>query len=578
MSLTAVNLALKAFPAVAALRHVGSIISSYLDGSVLIPLDQACLMGSTRLLDRIWQNSNPETERSTIWSLCSYLRTDIHYYRFQFTKSLRVAVKHGDLGIVKWILGHLSGCTAEEGVVEDAALCGRMEILQYLLEYGRYEEQDDGKRNTILWGGDDMANAIKEGHAEVAHWLYENTRDVPRNLDRVMEFAVQQGDMNLVQWLLDVVYEEADSFLPSPSINAAAGSHLEMLQWVFEHFPTGDSESALQRAAKNGRLDMVQWLVEKGITTGTRYAVEEACEQGHLDVVQWLLERGDVSYPHSAMKLAVENGHLDIVKYLCEIDLACKPKRMMLSAALFGHLHVIQWLLEKYDNQLFPWIDPSTATTPSNRTQRSSQSAMDKAAGNGHFHIVKFLHELAVEMQAKGESGYPTCTTWAPTLAAMMGHLEIAKWLRENYPALGFSPSTSSMTARNGNLKMLQWLHYEQNAEWSTEAMDSAAENGHLEVVKWLHENRDEGCTMKAMTCAARNGHLKVLRWLQLNRSEGFTADAMEFAVAREHFEVLLFLRAHGLEECSSIAKLYASHKQPHVKAWLEVQYPDSGL
>ncbi|KAG1703744.1 hypothetical protein DVH05_006759 [Phytophthora capsici] len=109
--------------------------------------------------------------------------------------------------------------------------------------------------------------------------------------------------------------------------------------------------------------------------------------------------------------------------------------------------------------------------------------------------------------------------------------------------------------------------------------MDSAAENGHLHVVKWLHENRDEGCTTKAMTCAARNGHLKVVRWLQLNRSEGFTADAIELVVVREHFEALLFLRAHGLEECSSVVRLYTSdHKQPHMKAWLEDHYSDTGL
>ncbi|KAG1703745.1 hypothetical protein DVH05_006760 [Phytophthora capsici] len=355
--LTAVNLALKPFPVVAALRHVSAKISSYLDASVSIPLDQACLMGSTRLLDRIWQNSDPETEKGTSWSLCQYLRTDIHYYRFQFTKSLRMAVKRGDLDIVKWILERFSGCTAGEEVVEEAALGGRMEILQYLLEYGRCEEHN---RNTILWGGDDMTNAIRAGHGEVAHWLYDTIPECPRNLDRVMEFAVQQGDMDLVRWLLDVVYEEAESFLPFPSMSAAAvGGHLEMLQWIFEHYPTGDSEFALLEAAKNGRLDMVQWLVEKEITTGARSAVEAAYERGHLNVVQWLLERGDVSYPHSAVKLAVENGHLGIIKYLCEVDLASKPTRMMLHAACFGHLHVIQWLLEQYGNQLFPWVDPS---------------------------------------------------------------------------------------------------------------------------------------------------------------------------------------------------------------------------
>ncbi|KAL3665630.1 hypothetical protein V7S43_009664 [Phytophthora oleae] len=292
--LTTVNLALKPFPAVSALNHLGLSISSYLDGSVMIPLDEACLTGSTRLLDRIWQNSDPEVAQGTSWSLCRYLRADINYYRFQFTKSLRAAVDLGKLDTVRWVLEHFSGCTADAEVVEEAACRGRMEILQYLLEYGRFEQADD-KRNIILWGGDGMANAIREGHGEVARWLYENTPDAPRNLDHVMEFAVRQGDMNLVQWLLDVVYE-AEILLPPPSMNdAASGGHMEMLQWISEEGFGGDSNSALEGAAKNGRLDMVQSLVENEITKGDREAVQAACGGGHLHVVQWLLERGGVS-------------------------------------------------------------------------------------------------------------------------------------------------------------------------------------------------------------------------------------------------------------------------------------------
>ncbi|KAL3661966.1 LON peptidase N-terminal domain and RING finger protein 2 [Phytophthora oleae] len=279
-----------------------------------------------------------------------------------------------------------------------------------------------------------------------------------------------------------------------------------------------------------------------------------------------------VSYPHFAANYAIHQGHLHIVTYLCEAGLAYKPERMMLDAASYGHLHVIKWFLEKYGNKLFPSVDPS-------RIERPSQSAMDRAASNGHFHVLEFLHALAVDMQANEKSGGPTCTNWALTSAATMGHLEIVQWLRKNYPTLCFSPSTTSMTARNGNLEMLQWLHHEQQVEWSSDAMDSAAENGHLSVVKWLHENCDEGCTTKAMNYAARNGHLKVVRWLQLNRSEGFTVDALDFAVNREHFEVLLFLRAHGSEECSTAAKLFArEHKQPHILTWLEDQYPDTGM
>ncbi|KAG3016484.1 hypothetical protein PC119_g11358 [Phytophthora cactorum] len=99
--LAAVTLVLKPFPAVAALDHVATRISSYLDDLMVTPLDEVCSIGSSRLLNRIWENSDPEAETVSRSSLCQYLRADIHFYRFQFTKSLRTAAKRGDLSIIQ---------------------------------------------------------------------------------------------------------------------------------------------------------------------------------------------------------------------------------------------------------------------------------------------------------------------------------------------------------------------------------------------------------------------------------------------------------------------------------------------
>ncbi|KAF4142663.1 Ankyrin repeats (many copies) [Phytophthora infestans] len=523
--LVTITLALTPFPAVAALHHVATCISSYLDGSMMIPFDEACSTGSIRLLDRIWETSDPDAETATTWSLSQYLRADTHYHRFQFNKALLVEI------MIK------------------------------------------NKINVILWGGDDIINAIAEGHGRVAKWLYENTPDARRNFDTVMKYAVLHGDRSLAQWLLDVVYT-AEPLLPPPSMDdAAAGGHMEMLQWIYDQSYGGCSDNALEGAAKNGRLDMVQWLVEKGITKGSREAVQAACSEGHLSVVRWLLERGNVPYPHFAMNCAVRQGHLNIVKYLGEVGIASAPSLMLIDAAMNGHLHLIKWLLEKYNAlELFPKVDPT-------RFGRSSQTAMDRAANNGHLHVLKFLYSVAVEMQNEGKSEGPTCTSWALQSAASMGHLEVVKWLQKHYPNLCFAPSTTIMVARNGNLEMLQWHHDRDDVEWSADVMDSAAENGHLAVVKWLHKNRSEGCTTNAMDYSARNGHLKVVRWLQLHRSEGCTVDAMDFAAGREHFEVLLFLRAHRREGCTATAKIFArEHEQWHIRKWLKEHYPESGL
>ncbi|KAF4030366.1 Ankyrin repeats (3 copies) [Phytophthora infestans] len=341
-SLTAVTLALTTFPAVAALDHVAICISSYLDGSMTIPFDEACSHGSIRLLDRIWENGDPDAKAATIWSLSQYLRANTHYHRFQFSKALRKAVEREDLDIVQWILEHFSDCTAGVEVVEEAARHGRLEILQCLLECDSRRDHKKSKRNVIYWGGDDIANAIAEGHGRVAKWLHENTPDARHNFDTVMKYAVRHGDQLLIQWLVDVVYT-AEPFLPLPSMDdAAAGGHMEMLLWIYDQSYGGCSDNALEGAAKNGQLDMVQWLVEKGITKGSREAVQAACAEVHLSVVRWLLERGNVPYPHFAMNCAIRQGHLNIVKYLSEAGIANAPSLMLIDAALNGHQHLIK--------------------------------------------------------------------------------------------------------------------------------------------------------------------------------------------------------------------------------------------
>ncbi|KAE9083309.1 hypothetical protein PF010_g21265 [Phytophthora fragariae] len=341
----------------------------------MIPLASACSFGPIRLLDRIWENSRPESTKGASWSLSHFLRSDVHYHRFQFSKSLLAAVARGDLSVVRWLLERFSGCTTDVAVVEEDARCGRREILEFLLEYESQEDDSvdernvivwggDGvdERNVIVWGGDDMANAIEAGHGEMVRWLYESTPDAERNLSAVMGLAVRQGDMSLIQWLMNTVYT-VERDLPPPSMNdAAAGGHMEILQWIFEHNFGGDCSYALEGAAKNGRADMVTWLVENGITKGAREAVQVACGEGHLSVVRWLLGRKLVQYPHFAMGCAIREGHLDVVKYLCEVGITYEPSRMLIDAASCGQLDVLPLHVEDCRTTL-PWTEqPATGT------------------------------------------------------------------------------------------------------------------------------------------------------------------------------------------------------------------------
>jgi len=84
------------------------------------------------------------------------------------------------------------------------------------------------------------------------------------------------------------------------------------------------------------------------------------------------------------------------------------------------------------------------------KNEGCTKAAMDSAATNGHFEIVKFLHENRTE----------GCSTDAMDFAAMNGHSEIVKFLAEN------------------------------RTEGCLDAMDLATENGHLNLAEWLYEQQ----------------------------------------------------------------------------------------
>jgi len=89
-----------------------------------------------------------------------------------------------------------------------------------------------------------------------------------------------------------------------------------------------------------------------------------------------------------------------------------------------------------------------------------------------------------------------------------------------NYP--GATTNIMDITAQNGNLDMLIWLHEHRKEGCSTWAMDWAAVNGHLEVVKWLHKNNKIG-TYRTTLWALENGHVHILDYLKEEKILDFT-------------------------------------------------------
>ena len=122
------------------------------------------------------------------------------------------------------------------------------------------------------------------------------------------------------------------------------------------------------------------------------------------------------------------------------------------------------------------------------------------------------------------------------------------------------------IASRNGNLRILQWLHQEGaafNADGpqGDNAFHLACWNGHVKVMDFLYNRafvdakskNDEG--LSPAHVAARRGHIGALKWLACNGMNLFTQDHYGYTpadhVPREHKHIRSYLRGIQFGEIS---------------------------
>ncbi|KAE9076700.1 hypothetical protein PF005_g11339 [Phytophthora fragariae] len=236
-----------------ALLVLGPLVSTFLGPSPHLSLSEACTLASTSLLDWMWSLScTSEARRAAGWRLSDYLRSEPHYYHWQFWKATKVAAERGDLALVSWLVAHFSSCTVSVEVVEAAAQNGHLGVLQFLLEHdaGRYCRHKHTAMTT-----QDEEPAIENGHSDVGRWLYTHA---PHELDAeeirlAIEASLKVGDMELASFLLPPSERLVDFayMVDRPEV-------IEMMldAGILRENP-GAAAASIRRLAKSGRLDLM---------------------------------------------------------------------------------------------------------------------------------------------------------------------------------------------------------------------------------------------------------------------------------------------------------------------------------
>lgn len=414
-----------------------------------------------------------------------------------------------------------------------------------------------------------LVDVDRPGHLAFMQWLFQRKELYSVHFDyKLLTNAVEFSDLDMLQWLLGTTLFESSSelflgahcsfgssakicekrwpkdyfsvsepcfYLPDPlevteahlrvfrwlnteykwkhsqyrdqwancvALHAASCNSFEMIQ-VLEGIKVPQSRPLFHRqilaktdrlrlpmwlAAFHGYLEMVQWLHAQGGKLNANDCMEGAAAGGQLEIVQWLHQNQPYqSYGPSKeiMDVAAWNGHLDIVQWLDNNapEYSCTENALDM-AATRGHLPVVQWL-------------------HANRCEGSTSKAMDGAIENGHLDVVQWLHCN----RYGGFSQEPI------DKAIASGHVEIVAFLRRNWAEFHVSSSALVKVARNGHLRMIQWLQTNAMPMWPQNALDAAASHAHEDVVKYLVVNCKLHCGQRMMDYARQTGLFGLAEW-----------------------------------------------------------------
>eukprot|EP00842_Homolaphlyctis_polyrhiza_P003555 jgi/Hompol1/41/HPOL_005204-RA len=246
-------------------------------------------------------------------------------------------------------------------------------------------------------------------------------------------------------------------------------------------------------AVEGGHLDIAQYLHSRYPAIPISFgSVCTALRLNRLAVVWWLL--ADKSWwQHSALSklkfASAQHGHMDLLHFAIKHDIGGPlTVSAMNGAAGCGHLHTVRWLHE-------------------NRMEGCTTHAMDSAAMNGHLTVIKYLFENRTE----------GCSSRAMIWSAKNGHLETFMWLWNTYPDQRPSVLDMADAALNGHFWIIEFFAAHTDESITLDLLlANALAGGHLQLAKMVllcTPCRAAPC-IAMMTRTVLAGHLECAKWL----------------------------------------------------------------
>ena len=168
--------------------------------------------------------------------------------------------------------------------------------------------------------------------------------------------ACKRGDLALAQ---QIYIEKIDDYISVNSrtafTRACKNNHIHVVQWMYDTFPgIVHIQHDFQKFCTSRHMRIIKWLHDnyKNIDKTIYYpAFKSCCKRGETDVAEWMLQIYDLSMIKAKLvHQCCTNTHPWIVKLLLEYDVFCNINRdyaaLLLTSCEQGNLLIAKYLVE----------------------------------------------------------------------------------------------------------------------------------------------------------------------------------------------------------------------------------------
>ncbi|SNW62383.1 Ankyrin-repeat protein [Orpheovirus IHUMI-LCC2] len=293
----------------------------------------------------------------------------ITYYQ----QIMNVAVKRGNLNIIKYIYEVSKEKTPIYWIFPHASLSGNLEVMKWMSAVGCELADNNVFVNAVKYGNlenikwlisvgcpydysSSMEYACEFGHIHIIEWFLENNDkniDI-KTINNMFGHAISNARIDLIKYLL-ILFPDADIKIHSFNFGRfAAKDRFINIGWIKENmdwinkldFKLG--KNVFNNVVANGNIDDLKWLISNGCQYGTS-SLMKAIRNDHMHIVRWLYEKlkneiGDKQI--NLFRESIKVGNLEMMELLYREDFL-GDEWCFMDAPISNSVRVLQWIHEK---------------------------------------------------------------------------------------------------------------------------------------------------------------------------------------------------------------------------------------